>query len=399
MKVCIVGGGNAAHAMAALFPHLGIPCNLFAPYGDEAEQIRRGIADQGHILARFAPHNDPAGEVRGRPERVSARPEEVVPGCDVVILPLPSFAYRSVFAQIGPHLDAGALVAVTPGQGGVDWVAREVLGEALARVTLCAVMPMPFNCRIEEMGRRVEVQTLKRRYRVAALPAAGEERGVGVVRSLFGHAEGAGHFLAAALYPINAVIHPARLYSLCRDWEPGTVLPRNPLFYEEMTAEAVAWMEKINAEAAATARALSRRGCTGLAVPPIHEFLARYVYRDPEPDLRAFFASNPAYRGFRCPFREVPGGWVPDFTNRYFTEDIPWGLCVYRGLAELAGVDTPAIDEILLWAQGHMGKEYLRGGRLDGRDLGESGSPQRYGIRSLDALLRCYPGEAGSSTP
>ena len=27
-KVCIVGGGNAAQAMAALFPFKGIPCNM-----------------------------------------------------------------------------------------------------------------------------------------------------------------------------------------------------------------------------------------------------------------------------------------------------------------------------------------------------------------------------------
>eukprot|EP00660_Eupelagonema_oceanica_P014877 gene14877-14473_t len=33
-----------------------------------------------------------------------------------------------------------------------------------------------------------------------------------------------------------------------------------------------------------------------------------------------------------------PGKWEPDFKNRYFSEDFPFGLLANRGLAELLGV-------------------------------------------------------------
>jgi hypothetical protein len=45
---------------------------------------------------------------------------------------------------------------------------------------------------------------------------------------------------------------------------------------------------------------------------------------------------------------------VPDFENRYFTEDIPLGLCVYKGIADIVGVPTPVMDTVLAWAQGRV---------------------------------------------
>ena len=43
--------------------------------------------------------------------------------------------------------------------------------------------------------------------------------------------------------------------------------------------------------------------------------------------------------------------------SRYFHEDIPGGLCTLRGVAEIVGVSTPKIDELIEWAQTQMGME------------------------------------------
>ncbi|NOR40102.1 MAG: hypothetical protein GQ537_02700 [Gammaproteobacteria bacterium] len=88
------------------------------------------------------------------------------------------------------------------------------------------------------------------------------------------------------------------------------------------------------------------------------------------------------------PFKKVTNGngWEPDFSNRYFTEDIPLGLCIYKGVADIAGVNTPVIDTVISWAQGHMGKEYILNGTLSGRDVSETNAPQRFGIHSIGQL-------------
>ncbi|WP_289151222.1 NAD/NADP octopine/nopaline dehydrogenase family protein [Porticoccus sp. W117] len=384
--VCIIGGGNAAHVLAALLPSRGISTRVLATFGDEAERMANGVAEQGHISAEFAEHNPVKGTVNGKPEIISANPTEVIPGSDVLLLPLPSFAYQSVLETIKPHLKPGMAIGVTPGQGGFDWVAREVLGDLVDQLVLFAILPMPFNCRITDYGKQVEVQEFKHNYRVGVLPTSATNDIIALNEKLFGHTESCGHFLSATLYPVNAILHPSRLYTLCKDWQPGQTLPENPLFYEGMTEAAADMMNALNKDLIAIGNGLVAAGKEAIEVPHIYDFLTRYVYEDNSPDLATFFRTNPAYKGFRCPFKEVEGGWEPDFANRYFTEDIPLGLCVYKGVADLASVATPTIDTVITWAQQHMGKEYVVDGKLCGRDVGETHAPQRFGITELAQL-------------
>ena len=387
-RVCVIGGGNAAHVLAALLPSRGIPTNILASYGDEAERMARGVAEQGYIVAEFAAHNDPSGTVIGTPENISANAADVVPGSDVLIFPLPSFAYPGVLKELKPYLRKGMFIGVTPGQGGFDWVAREILGDLVNDLVLFSILPMPFNCRITDYGKRVEVQELKKRYRVGVLPASATDSVIALNEKLFGATESCGHFLSSTLYPVNAIIHPARLYTLCKDWQPGKALPDNPLFYEQMTDAAGELMDALNQELLTIADALTSQGMDNIHVPHIYDFLTRYVYADDSPDLATFFRTNPGYRGFRCPFKKVTNGngWEPDFSNRYFTEDIPLGLCIYKGVADIAAVKTPVIDTVIGWAQEHMGKEYILNGTLSGRDVTETNAPQRFGIHSLEQL-------------
>jgi hypothetical protein len=88
---------------------------------------------------------------------------------------------------------------------------------------------------------------------------------------------------------------------------------------------------------------------------------------------------------------EAGGGrFVPNFSYRYLSEDIPFGLAVTRAFAELAGVETPAIDEMLRWAQGKLDKSYLVDGRLNGPDAQTLPIPQNAGIETLDDLIEWY---------
>jgi hypothetical protein len=81
------------------------------------------------------------------------------------------------------------------------------------------------------------------------------------------------------------------------------------------------------------------------------------------------------------------GGLVPDFQARYLSEDVPFALLATRGIAELAGVATPTMDEVITWAQELLSKEYLVDGKLTGRDVIHSRAPQRYGFNELDGMI------------
>jgi len=388
-QVCIVGGGNAAHALAALLPSRGFRTVWYAPFEDEAKRINSQLARYKTISATFAPHNTPNGEVQGRPLIVSADAQDVIPSSDVLLLPVPSFAYSPLLRQMKDHLRPGTFVGVTPGQGGFDWIAQEILGSTLfSQITVFAILPMPFNCRTTEFGHSVAVQTYKRHYRIGVVPEVRKEEALAINRALFGHTEFIGHFINCTLYPINAIIHPQRLYRLCKDWTPdGPPLKENPFFYEHMDEESTSYMDQVNKELIEVCERLTALGMEA-KVPHIFEFLS-WVYPEVKAkNLVEIFASNDAYKGFRCPFKRVDGGWVPDFENRYFTEDIPCGLCIYKGVADIVNVPTPMMDRVLTWAQEHMGKEYLVEGRLQGKDVGETTAPQRFGITTVAQLKK-----------
>ena len=88
-----------------------------------------------------------------------------------------------------------------------------------------------------------------------------------------------------------------------------------------------------------------------------------------------------------CRIPQENGQFAIDYSNRYFTEDIPYGLLIIKSLGLLLEVPTPTIDQVIYWTQEHMGKCYLVEGQLTGKDIKESGVVSNYQIHSLTSLL------------
>ena len=94
---------------------------------------------------------------------------------------------------------------------------------------------------------------------------------------------------------------------------------------------------------------------------PLDEWLC-LSYADEIEDttsLQTYFVTNRSYAGLKVPVVSTNGGLAPDFQARYLSEDIPFALLATRGIAELAGVPTPTIDQVLTWSQARLGKEYI----------------------------------------
>ena len=49
------------------------------------------------------------------------------------------------------------------------------------------------------------------------------------------------------------------------------------------------------------------------------------------------------------------GKFVPNFKFRYLLEDIPYGLAVIKGIAQVTGVQTPHIDKVCKRGAGIVG--------------------------------------------
>jgi hypothetical protein len=99
-------------------------------------------------------------------------------------------------------------------------------------------------------------------------------------------------------------------------------------------------------------------------------------------------ASSKESEEVSLPSKEKKGSLlVPDFSHRYIAEDVGYGLAVMRGVAELAGVPTPTVDAVIVWAQKQAGLSFLVEREID-KPGGELSHPAADEVGSPDAESR-----------
>ena len=233
-RACVLGGGNSAHVTAGLIAgHPDWECNIYAEYGDDAERIKEGV-QRGGIRVRYS-EQDGGRVVHGVPNAVSRRAEEVVPGCQLLILCMSAQGYDSNARAIAAHVDDGAAIGTICGSNGVDWCIDEAMGN-VGRVPdsydVFAMQNLPWACRIEEAGLEVSVLGAKPFMEIVARPSAR----AAAISTMIGELIGMecplapGGFLGVGLSNICQVIHPAVMHDTFKGWAGDTPFDDRPLF-------------------------------------------------------------------------------------------------------------------------------------------------------------------------
>jgi len=122
---------------------------------------------------------------------------------------------------------------------------------------------------------------------------------------------------------------------------------------------------------------------------PLFEFM---LYFGLSRNARLGSVLSPAYRD-----PNDPAKILPNTKTRFFIDDVPHGLCIFLGIAELLGLDlekhTPETLRLVRKLQSWMGKQYVLPEKnpylrvvADAKDLKETSSPQAFGVYSIDDL-------------
>lgn len=320
---------------------------------------------------------------------------KAVTGADVIIFCVPSFAHQAYFEAIAPYLRDDTSIVGLPGQPGFEFQCFAILKDKAKRVSVLNYESLPWACRISEFGRNVELLATKDALIGSWIKGHSnpKENPHGYVQSLLGDhpvLKLANNYLEIIL-STKAIAHPPLMMGTWKDWD-GEPVSEPPLFYQGLSEEAASMLWKVSEETVNTAKALSkvRADVNTDNVEHIEPWLIRsYLHTIQDPtSLFTAMKTNSAYNGLLHPMKEVaPGQWVPDFRHRYLAEDVPFGLAVTKGVAQILSVPTPISDLVIRWAQGHLGKEFIVGSELKGKDVGETRAPQAFGIHSLDDLL------------
>ena len=363
-NICICGGGNLGHVAAGFIAaRTNYKVSLLTRHPEQWGKILRvthpqplpngrGVDIDLEVRCLTKPPSR-TGKATGRRALlgngdggglfVCSDPSLVIPTADLVLLCLPGFAIAETLQQIQPHLKPGAAVGSVVSSTGFFFQAIDILPPS---TPLFGLQRVPFIARTLQYGHAARIMGFKPSLQLAVEQTTRQEELRQLVQMLFCTPTHLLHsHYEASLSNSNPLLHPSRLYTLFRDWHPGIVYPRVPLFYEEWTEEAAQLYIDMDCE---LQHLLAVLPVTPGSIPTVLDY---YESTD-APSLASKLRSIEAFKGIVTPMLPVEGGYIPNFQSRYFTEDFPYGLDIVCRLARQRGVRTPVIDRVSEWGRG-----------------------------------------------
>jgi len=393
-RVLICGTGSGAHALAAVASRNGFEVCVLSQSAEKAQRWTESL--QRQPLAVIGRNG--AGPWTANSFSVTHDPAVATCGSDLIIFAVPTFSHERYLELLEPEIKDGCVIVGLPGQNGFEFEVRNTLGPKLKNCAVINFESLPWSCRVVEFGATVKVNGTKNTL-VGAIEGDLTKIKVRPVLETLQRLLGefpklnlSGHLLGINLMSLNAYSHPPIMYGRWKDWD-GKPLDHEPLFFQGVDEYTAALLEKISDEVVA----ISRRVMAEYPEVDLSQVIPMYKwdiahYSDQIADktnLMTALRTNALYQGRAHPMVQTGNGqYIPDFNHRFLLEDIPC-LAVIRGIAEIAGVETPNLDTVLLWGQEKLNKEYLVGSKLIGKDLATTRCPQRYGITTIEGLLGC----------
>lgn len=341
--ICICGGGSLGSVIAGIAASGGYRVNILTrrpeKWGDEMTVI------------------DPDGKIfAGHLNKVSDKAGEVIPESDIIFFCLPGTALYDELLKIKPHLSASAIVGSVFSSTGFFITGIDVLGED---ARLFGFQRVPYISRLKDYGHSAYLLGYKKSLNIAYWNVSDASRYTSLFEDML-HTRivGLSHPLEAMLTNSNPILHPARLYTLFRDFNPEHPFVARPLFYEDWTDESSEILMACDNEFQSLVKSI------GIKQSVIPSLLDYYESVDAA-SLTRKIRSIVAFKGIYAPTKPTSDGmYVPDYDNRYFQEDIPLGMMLIKYMAQINHIPTPTIDMILHWYEGLTGKHLLSGAEI-----------------------------------
>lgn len=344
IKIAVLGGGRGGLATAGHLLLKGFAVNLFSFFDSELEPVRtrQGIELTG-VVKGFA-----------MPDLVTTSIDRAVADADVVLSVFPALAHRTLAALLAPCLRDGQMVVLSPGRtGGAIEFAQTARAYALrARITL--VEAQTFIYATESRGpASVEVMAVKRKVRVAALPALHTPKALEVLNQIYPEYAAAQNVLETSLNNIGAVVHPAPMLLSIGALERAAA-GENLSYYKDLLTPSICELvlEKIDGEKVAVAKAFGLDAQS--AVEWYHE-----TYGVPGNTIYEVLRNNEPYSGYACPKHLL--------SDNHVLDEVPNSLVPIASLGDVVNVPTPTIRAIVDLACQICGIDFWSQGRTVAR--------------------------------
>ena len=265
MNITICGCGNGAHACAALLGRKGHTINIFSPLSKEVERFKASCGQNNGLTLQIGEGLlEKAGGVfspqdqnrKVKIDRITDKPEEVIPDSSLIIVIVPAFAHGNVLTSIKDYVAENSRIVVLPSRGGLEFEAKTIIPKA----KFVAFQTLPWACRIRKFGSEINVSGLKNKIQAASIPADLPQVYFDELEELFDlKIERLKSVLTLTLANIGQIFHPGIMYGLFRKNPCVTFKEEDiPLFYESVDEEIAGILANMSDEIRMVARELSK---------------------------------------------------------------------------------------------------------------------------------------------
>lgn len=397
-NITIFGGGNGAHVLSGLSSDVtNANVTVVDTFQDEAERWTKAMAENGFTVK----YGNGKDLVQAKPKfTVTKEVQKNVENADVIILCMPAFLHEMVLTNVAPYVKETVPIVGLPGQAGFEYQALYYLRENGKKGSVMSIETLPWACRIAKYGQEVDVIGTKEGIYFSLV----DQQNTGyygadlvqLVQTLLGAKPVLKRETNIIKYTFlyRPTVHPPLMYAKWKNWD-GKSVDTPPLFYQGADDEACRYLDGATNEMIKIADFLQTKypDMDFSGISSMQEcFIGEYPDQIKDKStLLSCLKTNQAYDGLVHPMKKTDDGkLVPDFKYRYLMEDVPYGLLIIKQIAEMAGVATPLIDEIILWAQDKLDAVYLKDGKLCFVDRKHGRIPMAFGIKTLDEFVNYF---------
>jgi len=331
LRVAVLGAGHGGQALAGWMALQGHHVRLFNRSAEPLLPLRRGLALEGVV----------SGQVRL--DVVTTHIDEALDGAELLMVVTPATAHRQLAYRMAPYLTPEQVVLLHPGRtGGALEVAR-ILAAAGCPNVVAEAETFLLASRVEGPG-HARIHQIKKRVRVAAVPAHETGAVTSLLRKIHPAFVPARNVLETSLQNIGAIFHPAPLLLNLGRVQSGIPFDH---YHEGITPGVAAVMEQADRERVELA------GRLGVEVLSARAWLEK-AYGVRGRDLYEAIQANKSYRGLKAPSTD---------RHRYVTEDVPTGLVPMVSLGKALGLPMAVMESIVRVAESLHRVEYSTIGR------------------------------------
>ena len=327
MRIVICGGGGLGHTCAGVLSNCeGVTVDMLTNHPEKwNDKYQVNMPDGTHIM--------------GKLDRITNKPENVIPEADWVFLCLPAFLVEDTILRIKPYLQNKTIVGAVVGNTGFFLHCHKYLPDD---AKLFSFQRVPYISRVVSYGREVNLLGFRDKLIMAVENIDDRETFRRQVQDFFQEeTELVDSFYEVTLSNSNPILHTGRLYTMWKNWD-GKPYDSCSLFYKEWTVEASQLEIEMDKEFFSLLKKLN------VSTKHIATLLEHYESVDAA-GMTAKLQSIASLSTILSPMKQVEGGWIPDFSSRYFIEDFPYGLKNIYELALLNNIDCPTIKRVYQW--------------------------------------------------